>query len=337
MRIRLLLCGVLVLSCSLPAAPQQVKVATYNIFFLDAGISAARKANLQRVIQELDADIIGFQEINDRKALENILPESYAVALLDDPAELQEVAVAVRAPFEIDTFKTVFPGPDLDFAFPRKRDVLEARVSGRGREFVVFVHHAKSRRGGRGETDPRREKAAALLVEHIRAKHAGDTVILLGDFNDNPDDKSVNILEFGTPAAAGGIDSTADTFLFNATEALLAKDYCSHGYNYLFRDGQAAHFDPVVAGSRAENNKWRGKPHDYRRDVKIKAILFDQILVSLRLRRALLDRGIVNIRAAAAGQPSRIRFVDGKLVYTRRGEFASDHVPVWAVFQLNTN
>lgn len=311
---------------------QTMKVATYNLYFLDDGISAARKANLQEVIAELDADVIAFQEINNKAALENILPEKYEIAIIDDPEEVQEVALAVRRPLEIRSQKFIYPDKSFDDAFPRSRDLLQVEVEAIGGRYYFLVVHAKSRRGGRAETDVRREKAAQLIVKHIRENLAGEKVIVLGDFNDNPDDRSLNILEYGDPDISGGIDIKEDTFLFNTTEKFLDSDYCSWGYHYLYNQTAVDTFPLTVLGAGRENNKWRGiEKVNYFRDVKVKSILYDQILVSQNLKSRVGASGIFHKTAAVRGESSKIKFQDGKLIYTRRGAFASDHVPVWLV------
>ena len=108
-------------------------------------------------------------------------------------------------------------------------------------------------------------------------------------------------------------------------------DHCSYGYTYLYRTHPEETFDLAVPGARAENNRWRGKEHDFYRDVRVKAVLFDQILTSLNLSRHVTEVGILNLTEAVKGDRTRIRFDEsGNLVYTRWGTFASDHVPVWA-------
>ncbi len=47
------------------AFSQSIRVATYNIYFLDAGITSERKVRIDSVISELNADIIAFEEINN--------------------------------------------------------------------------------------------------------------------------------------------------------------------------------------------------------------------------------------------------------------------------------
>lgn len=314
--------------------PAEIKVATYNIYWLDDGISDARKQRLQTVIKELDADIIGFQEIQSQSALENILPKDYTVAMLDDPDELQELALAVRHPFEVTNIKMVFPEEVNERAFPQKRDLLQTYVEGYGRRFIVLVHHAKSRSGGRIETTSRREESATMIMRYLTSRVRYDNIVLLGDFNDNPDDRSLNILEYGTPDAPAGPDQTPDTFLFNTTETLLDQNHCSYGYNYLHDKIESLTFNPTVEGSRVENNKWRNKKHDFIKDVKVKTILFDQILVSQNLKDHVIKSGILTHAEAVKGTRSRIRLQGDNLTYTTRGDFASDHVPVWTILKF---
>ncbi len=314
------------------ASGQTMKIATYNIYFLDDGISAARKANLQAVITELDADVIAFQEIADKAALENILPASYDIAMIDDANEIQEVALAVRRPMLIHSSKFIYPSKEYDDAFPRSRNLLQVEVEGIGGIYYFLVCHAKSRRGGRAKTDMRRQRAAALIVKHIQENLTGKKVIVLGDFNDNPDDRSMNILEYGDANTSGGIDLGDDPFLFNTSEKFLDLDYCSWGYNYLYKKAEEDTFALTVLGAARENNKWRGqKNFDYFRDVRTKSILYDQILVSQNLKDRVGKCGIFNKSVAVRGQSSKIKFQNSRLIYTRRGDFASDHVPVWLV------
>ncbi|MFQ5825127.1 MAG: endonuclease/exonuclease/phosphatase family protein, partial [bacterium] len=229
---------------------QNIKIATYNIYFLDNGISIARKNNLQSVIKQLDADIIGFQEINNPAALRNILTEDYDIAMIDDPNEVQEVALAVRLPLKIKSYKYVFPDSIYDNAFPRKRDLLQVTVEGYDKGFVLLVHYARSRTGGRLNTDKRREAASMLILDYIKSNLLEKNIILLGDFNDNPDDRSLNILEYGDKYVKGGIDTEEDSFLFNTTEHLLQKDICSYDYFMIYKDIVSDRFDPIVKGSR---------------------------------------------------------------------------------------
>ena len=42
------------------------------------------------------------------------------------------------------------------------------------------------------------------MVGYMKSNLAAENVILIGDFNDNPDDRSLNILEYEDKDAVGG-------------------------------------------------------------------------------------------------------------------------------------
>lgn len=319
----------IVLLCTLfISLGQNARIATYNIYFLDDGIKSERKARLDSVIQQLDADIIAFQEINNVAALKNILPTTYSIAMLDDPKEVQEVALAVRAPFKVVNTTYIFADKKHDFAYPRKRDCLEVEVMIGKKRVYFYVQHYKSRRGGRIKTDKQREAASGLLVDYLKENRVNDFVVVLGDFNDSPDDRSANILEQGNAGAKGGIDSEEDAFLLNTSEELTEKNMVSYGLWYTYRGKNTSSVSAVVAGSRKENNRFRDKEYDFFKDVKIKDVLIDQIFISLSLKPFAKKSDVFVSGAAVRGTKSRIKFGKNGLEYTFRGTFASDHVPV---------
>ncbi|MGK0364847.1 MAG: putative extracellular nuclease [Saprospiraceae bacterium] len=76
------------------------------------------------------------------------------------------------------------------------RDVLIVKGLLHGKDEVYFfVNHWPSRRGGLAASSPKREYVAAQVrkkVEEIYSKNANANIILMGDFNDEPDNKSIN-------------------------------------------------------------------------------------------------------------------------------------------------
>jgi Lamin Tail Domain len=135
--------------------------------------------------------------------------------------------------------------------------------------------------------------------------------ILLGDFNDNPDDRSLNILKTGDPNAPGGPEEIDGPFLANLTELLMAAGHVSHGKSAMDIVGdQINTLDPM---SRQRNNVARGT------DQHTGMILFDQILIPVRMRDRYVDGSakVFNHAGALRGsEPTR----------------ASDHLPVFADF-----
>jgi endonuclease/exonuclease/phosphatase family metal-dependent hydrolase len=304
---------------------QQVRVASYNIKFLSTNVQTQgdRLQKLRQVIDLLDADVIGLQEIDDRAALNLVFPPAdWQVIIDDDSGVNQDVAIAVRRPFALSGFDAtldaddehfLFPGSTENQFFPNRRDVLfaEIQVPSTTSTFFVLVVHAKSRLEGRAITDFRREEAARLLVQTLEQRFHERDFVLLGDFNDNPDDRSLNILETGDPNAVGGAEETAGPFLINLMESLAASDRVSHGRNTANIVGGL--IDTVDPGSRARNNDHRGD------NTNTGDILFDQLLIPLRMLPKYVGDSaqVFNLAVAAAGNDT-----------TR----ASDHLPVSAEF-----
>lgn len=111
------LASVLLVLCSVRVAwgEDLVRVATYNIRFLNTGVAGVDEAGdrlekLREVIELLDADVVGLQEIDDRAALELVFSgQDWLIIIDDDSGENQDLALAVRKPLEV-----LGCGDDLD-------------------------------------------------------------------------------------------------------------------------------------------------------------------------------------------------------------------------------
>ena len=101
---------------------------------------------------------------------------------------------------------------------------------------------------GLATTDVRREGAA-----HAKLR------VCERDFNDNPDDRSLNILETGDPNALGGPEEIDGPFLTNLTEPLMAASPVSQGKSAMDIVGdQIDTLDPMRF---QRNNVARGPNH----------------------------------------------------------------------------
>jgi len=313
-------------------AQEIVRIATYNIKYLDEddADNAARMASLHQTLDLLDAHVIGLQEIDDAAALDTVFPDSQWIRVIDqDSGWRQDLALVARrgvvrvvgagtaTTIDADKEHFLFEDADDEF-FPRNRDVLciEFELVETGDTFFVMVVHAKSRHDsdegeGRATNDHRREGAAILMVQHLEQAFDGERYAVVGDFNDTPDDRSLNILESGDPNAAGRMENDEGAFLVNLCEPLAALDHVTLGRNTL--DIQGDTLDTVDPGSRARNDALRGT-NEHTGDG-----LFDQILVSRAMREHyVLGSARVFDRACAARGNSITR--------------ASDHLPVFAEF-----
>lgn len=309
---------------------QVVRVASYNIKFLSTAVTGQgdRRAKLQEVIDRLEADVIGLQEIKDRAALDLFFPSSqWEIVIDDDSGSDQDVAVVVRKPLRViglpsnldaDDQHFLFPGTSNNSFFPDQRDLLfvEVGLPNQTDTFFVMVHHAKARVGGRATTDPRREGAARDIVAKLKERFEDKNFILLGDFNDNPDDRSLNIMETGDSNALGGPEEIDGPFLINLMEPLVAADHVSHGRTSGDLSGDRVNtVDPT---SRQRNNTARGT------DQNTGDILFDQLLIP----------GWMSDRYVAGSAKVFDHEVGVRGNNTSR---ASDHLPVYADFEFGSD
>jgi exonuclease III len=308
--------------CAPAHAQQQVRIASYNIKFFDTQVSPARLDNLRNVISELDADIIGLQEIDDRAALAALFnPNEWDIVIDDDSGNNQDVAVVVRRPLRALDLPADLDADDKDFLFsgtannnpfPNRRDLLCVKISipGETEPLFVMVHHAKARVGGRTTTDPRREDASRAIVSLLEQEFDGKRYVIVGDCNDNPDDKSMNILETGSGSAAGGPEEIEGPFLINVCDALAAQDRVSWGLKG--NDVVNGVLNTIEPGSRLKNNNERGTSGS------VSPILFDQILFPVSMKPLYVS--------------GSAKVFEGPSAVIGGSNAASDHVPVFADF-----
>ena len=116
-------------------------------------------------------------------------------------------------------------------------------VSGYLDEELIYciINHWPSRRGGQKQSEPRRIRAAKLtkkIVDSIYKINYNANVIIMGDFNDNPTDKSFkDILK----AKENIIEVVDESYLYNPMESIYKKGIGSLGY----RD-QWSLFDQII-------------------------------------------------------------------------------------------
>ena len=150
-------------------------------------------------------------------------------------------------------------------------------------------------------------------MEKLKSNLDDIPFVLLGDFDDNPDDQSLNILETGDPNGPPGPEEIPGPYLFNLTEPLCAKDHVSHGLKSdAIKDDRVDTIDP---GSRERNNSLRDT------NKNTGDILFDQILIPGWMANDYVEGScrVFDYAVAVKGND------DNR---------ASDHVPVYAEFSF---
>jgi endonuclease/exonuclease/phosphatase family metal-dependent hydrolase len=143
-----------------------------------------------RVIREVDADIIGIVEAENRPSLtrfnQDLLDTHYGHVMLIDGNDDRgiDVAIMTRAGFTVESICSNVDRVDsVGTIFSRDCPQYEIKTP-TGAVLHVLVNHFKSQSGGGG--DKRRRQAVAVrdIVNGLVA--AGKHVVVLGDLNEGP-------------------------------------------------------------------------------------------------------------------------------------------------------
>lgn len=166
--------------------------------------------------------IMGFCEIENRKVLEDIIRETpfrrlgYEIVHEESP---DRRGIDVGLVYNPAKFKLLHhQAIRMNFPFDkelRTRDVLHVVGETLNRDTLhVFVNHWPSRWGGQVKSEPKRIFVASQVraqVDSILQANADANIIIMGDLNDEPDNKSV--LE--TLGAKGDKDALKEGDLYN--------------------------------------------------------------------------------------------------------------------------
>lgn len=177
--------------------------------------------------EDLSAYNYGFvhYDCNDERGID--------VALIYDR---QEFKVDSSETFTVD-IKTIEGEKDYT------RDILLVSGQLEGELIHVIVNHWPSRRDGEDETSYKRIEAAKRvmdIVKSIREKHDNPKIVIMGDFNDNPSNESIQYL----------IHNEA---FFNPTETLWTRERGSQNFEFRWNL-----FDQIILSDNWMNNSLNG-------------------------------------------------------------------------------
>jgi hypothetical protein len=146
--------------------------------------------------------IFGMCEVENRYVLNKLIYETplkiykYKVIQFDSPDARGVDAVMIYRPgivriIRAEAIPVIFP---FDTSL-RTRDILHVQAVVFGDDTIhLFVNHWPSRRGGYKETSMKREFVAGLLKSRIDSIFSLDPlscIVVMGDFNDEPDNESI--------------------------------------------------------------------------------------------------------------------------------------------------
>jgi predicted extracellular nuclease len=162
----------------------------------------AKLKNIEKVIDSMGfPSIMGMVEVENRRVLNDLtaMPKlkakNYGIAHFESPDErgIDCALIYNKSDFDVKYAKPhsiVFTEDRGDHT----RDILEVSGTLRGTPVTVFVNHFPSRRGGAEVSDPKRMFVAKVLknaVDSVRKADANAWIIIMGDMNDEPTDKSL--------------------------------------------------------------------------------------------------------------------------------------------------
>ena len=174
--------------------------------------------NLAKVMSVVDSTgfptIFGLSEVENLSVVSDLVKHrelknaGYKILHKDSPdGRGIDVALLYQSK-KYKPLETRFIQPDFPMKSAHKtRDILYSKgVIGKNDTIHIFVNHWVSRWGGQEETEPNRIFIAQLLkqiTDSIFSTNANANILIAGDLNDNPTDKSlVEHLEAKKPSAS---------------------------------------------------------------------------------------------------------------------------------------
>lgn len=146
--------------------------------------------------------VIGLAEVENKEVLEvlsqekDLLNANYEYVHYNSPDQRGiDVALMYRPDFFHVLKKKSISVYNPDFPNSKTRDILYVKGQFFNNEiFHFFVNHWSSRRDGTLETEPKRVFQAKILIKKIDAiqkENPQAKIVIMGDFNDYPTDKSL--------------------------------------------------------------------------------------------------------------------------------------------------
>ena len=184
------------------------------------------------VLDSLEADkatgkvppLMAFCELENKKVLEDLvaktdIPNNYGIVHYDSP-DVRGIDVGfVYNPAVFEPISSEALPINFDFLENvTTRDILYVQGKIKTDTLHIFVNHWSSRRGGEEESAPKRFECAKVLktkTDAIFAKNKNAKIVIVGDFNDEPINKSITDVLGAKPNTAK--TTFADKDLINLT------------------------------------------------------------------------------------------------------------------------
>ena len=153
------------------------------------------------VLRDLNVDVLGLSEVENAMVLEDLnfayKERNYKIIHFDSP---DERGIDNALLYDPNYFKVISskPIPNTLPSGDKTRDILYVKGLYADELIHLFVNHWPSNYGGREKSIPKRAATAQLLVREtssILSLNPSAEIILVGDFNEDPDEMNVQSLK----------------------------------------------------------------------------------------------------------------------------------------------
>jgi len=142
-------------------------------------ILTQKLTNISEVICEMDADIIGLQEIENLNALKRL---QQSLKKYGCPYPYRAITHKPKSAIQVAMLSKIPPQHSRDIVVTRSwgiRNILELKFQIEGTSLYVFVNHWNSKRS----PSSKRLRSALALNKRLLSLPRGSEYVLLGDFN----------------------------------------------------------------------------------------------------------------------------------------------------------
>ena len=232
--------------------------------------------NLAQVISGMNRgqgpDLLGLEEVENADVLRDLVDKlegkPYGIVHVDspDPRGIDTALLFNRARFsllESHAYKVALHWNHTT------RDILHAVLEDRDeRKLHVFVNHWPSRGGGTKISEANRFEAArtlALSTDRIFRRDPAARVVILGDFNDEPSDRSIrHVLDVDPyPSPSGRYVATN---LYNLSDAQSDKGLGSFSHSFDGETEWRMYDQIIVSGALLQDTSMEQDPDFFRVD-----------------------------------------------------------------------
>ena len=219
---------------------------------------------MQDIIKPEIPDIIGLAEIENKNVMMSILDDlyrkgmkNYSFVHYDSPDERGSDVAMI---YNTQSFIVLESSPvlvHLPGIEDRTRDILHVKGKTTFDEvFHIFIVHFPSRREGTDRSERRRYFVASELhnaVYKVLSENPNANILIMGDFNDTPDDNSVDEVL----GAQKSFDNISNTKLYNLTYPRHKK-----GIGSTYHKGWLLFDQFIVSGHVLLSDKFDCKPEN---------------------------------------------------------------------------